>query len=110
MTLPTKAGGVVHVDVFTPEAFTELLLAAMSGDKTAAAMARVVARTVGEIGTAPKRSPKLCARPSRALGMAVCTKCATEPDAIVEKARLGLQKIWPSLRKVSVTHPDGGRA
>ncbi len=48
--------------------------------------------------------------PERGLALGICTWCATEPDDLLAKAREGLARIWPDLRRIEVTHPAGGSA
>ncbi len=126
-----QAAGLLCLHVVCPADIPDLLLQALAGDRLAGHMLRAVMEKTRRIETAPRHRRVLCAscprglrrgeysvvaafpycdNPSRVIAMAVCSRCGTEPNAIVEKARLGLQGIWPGLRKVSITHPDGGTA
>ncbi len=122
-----ESGGALYIYVVQTEDVPELLGDALTGNSLAGYLLRAVAETLERVKSAPRRQPPLCAScprrlrkgvaystvavfpacddPTKMLALAVCTTCATEPDAIKEKARQGLQRIWPDLRHVEITHP-----
>lgn len=126
-----EAAGVIDLIVVRPIDAAEMLADAIAGSAEAMRLFRAISDASDRIAQAPKRTPMLCAscprplrgsgyafvvalpavdRPEQALAMAVCTCCATEPDAIKAKAVDALRSIWPDLKPIAVTHPGGGRA
>ncbi len=127
-----QAGGVLELVVILPTDMPVLATRALFGDREAGAI--LTAMTYAETGIrkAPKRRPMLCVScprpllggrythvvaipsrddPTKAIGLAVCHRCATEPDAITAKAVEGLRNgLWPDLRPVTLTNRTGGRA
>ncbi len=110
-----QAGGLLCLHVVCPADLPDLLLEALAGDRLAGHLLQAVMEKTRCIETAPRHRRMLCAAcprglrrgeysvvtafpncddPSHMIALAVCTMCATEPDAIAEKARLGLQQIW----------------
>ena len=131
-TVHREAAGVLELFVVQPERMPDLMLAALNGDRRAAAIAVAVVDAVHDISDAARTPvPKLCGScprelkdhryavvlaapdrddPTTAITMAICEECATTETVIREKAMLGFRGIWPDLRPISLTHQDGGRA
>ncbi len=126
-----EAGGLLDLQVVQRTDLPALILNALAGSSEAAQTLRLVNDTVANIQAAPRRKPMLCgccprtlrggryaviiARaacddPTQGLAMAICTKCGPDFGAIQAKATVALARIWPNVRPVAVTHPDGGRA
>lgn len=129
--MQAESGGAIHVMVVRPIDALGLLADAISGDAEARRLFDAVNQAATEIAAAPRRRPILCAscprplrrsaysfvvalpardNPTQALSMAVCSRCAVEPDAITAKAVTALRGLWPDLRAIAVTHETGGRA
>jgi hypothetical protein len=130
-TVHQHAAGLLEIIIVQPAEMLELLIGSLCGDPRATAIARAASAAVGGIMSAATSSdPKLCltcprelrdtnctvvlavphrADPTTAMGSAICPRCAATDD-LIGKASVALRGIWPSLRPVSVTHPDGGRA
>lgn len=129
-----ESGGLVTVAIVTREARLELLAAVVLGDHEASTILRAIADCSKWIAKTPRKRPVLCVccprpvlrvtrdtiigvaspattAPNRALGFAFCRECGkgTAPE-LTDRARRGLSGIWPDLRPVAVTHPQGGRA
>ncbi len=131
-TVHREAAGVLDLIVVRPEDMLLLILSGMSGDRRANATAIAVTDAICGISESARTTkPKLCGScprsltdnaysvvvampqrddPSTAIGMAICHGCATTEAGIREKATGAFRSIWPSLRPIAVTHPDGGRA
>jgi hypothetical protein len=127
-----EAAGALEVFIIQPQSMPDLLLAAFSGDRRAAAIAVAVVDAVADIGKAAKTAtPKLCGScpaelthnryalviaapdrddPTTAIAMGICQACGTTEAGIREKAMIGFRGIWPDLRPITVTHQTGGRA
>ena len=126
-----EAGGVLSVQIIRQCDVPALILDALTGSADAAQILRMVNDTVGRIQAAPRRKPALCgtcsravvgtaysivlARPDRdaptqALATAICSACGPTYDAIHAKAIIALGRVWPDIRLIAVTHPDGGQA
>jgi hypothetical protein len=124
----TFLADVINLAIVRPIDVAALLISALAGDADAMRVCRVVIESQTRIVNAPKRLPMLCAScprplrknaytiavalphraaPMKALGMAVCTHCATEPEAIKAKALDALRRLWPGLRSFAITHPGG---
>ena len=128
----TQAAGALEVVVVMQSEVSEVIAAALGGDPKVMQVAQMTMQTLHQIRTAPQRRPLLCAccpqplrpggrfsfamalpacdAPMQALGLAICGRCATEPQAVQAKAVEALRQIWPDLRTANVTHPEGGRA
>lgn len=131
-TLHDEAGGMLHLDIVTPDEFPQLALATMRGDPGAKVLLGQVRRAVSDVHGAPRRSPKLCGScprrvrrgdpfsiaiatpacddPTTALALVICLECGPDRAAVQVAAARGLQRVWPDLRNVAVTHSEGGRA
>lgn len=126
-----EAGGVVELVVVRQVDALDLLADAMGGDTKAAGLLQATNQALGRIAAAPRHLPMLCSAcprplkpgrfaivlalpaksgPANAIGLAVCQHCASSVDDIRAKATIGLRRIWPNLRAVTVTHPAGGEA
>jgi hypothetical protein len=126
-----EASGMLAMFVATEADLFPLLVDTLAGDELAGRLARCVVDTISQIESAPRHQPILCAScprpvrgtayfivlalpgtgmPRRGLGHAVCPRCAKTRDEAEEKALVAIQKIWPDLRKIRVTHPEGGVA
>lgn len=126
-----EAGGLLELQVIQRTDLPALILDALAGSSEAAQTLRLVNDTVANIQAAPRRRRMLCGAcprglhggrfsviiarpacddPAQGLAMAICTKCGPDFDAIQVKAAVALARIWPNVRPVTVTHPEGGRA
>lgn len=129
--LHKEASGVLAVQVVQQADMAELLGYVLAGDPEAIRVLSVVRDALRRIQDAPRNRPMLCAscpKPlrngayaiiaafpahndaARGMGLAVCRSCGTTDDAIQRKALEGLRRIWPDVRPVTVTHPEGGQA
>ena len=123
-----EAGGLLTMLVVRPTDLPGLVLDALGGSDAAAQLLRQALDTTAAIEAAPRRRPMLCARcprglrgrqyaivvvhpacdaPSTGLALAVCPKCGPDLAAIRVAAHVALQRVWPDLRPVVVTHPGG---
>jgi hypothetical protein len=125
--LQTEAGGALNIDIINAAAGAHLAARSMAGDYEAGVLLRAVAHAIAQIGRAPRSRPSLCVFcprrirrispatvfgiaspaivcPSNVLAFAFCDRCGSDPATLPEKARQGLQRIWPDLRPVTVTH------
>ena len=126
-----EAAGLVDVMVVRLEDAPDMMADAAAGDREARMLLTAVIDALARIDAAPRRAPALCVSCPRALkrgqfsfgfamprcddptamiALAVCRRCATDRDGIKVRVMVGLQKVWPDLRPVTVTHPAGGRA
>jgi len=128
-----EAAGMLDVNIIDATAGVEMIFDAAIGDVEAATLMRAVYQAAARIKKAPRRAPALClccpravrrltpatifgvarpaiAKPSNALAFAFCDKCSADRGNRAAKAATGLRRIWPDLRTVEVTHPEGGRA
>jgi hypothetical protein len=125
------AGGLLTLHVFRRADLPALLEQARAGDHKAFQLAGALENTLMGIDTAPRRRPALCGscpRPvrgdnlsivivcpesadaSHGLGLAICKRCATEPDAILANAVVALRRIWPDARPVTIAGYGPGHA
>ena len=122
-----ESGGLMSFNVIRQADAPGLLFDAMRGDPDATRLAQGLASLLGQIASAPRHKPVLCACCPRALrrtfaviiagperpnarnsiGFGICERCATEPEDIRTKAIEALRRIWPDARPVTITH---GRA
>jgi hypothetical protein len=132
-TVNDEAAGLLDVSIIDAVCGAELVADAMLGSPEAAALLLAVAQAAARIKKAPRQSPALCiccprpvkrvcattvfgvatpavANPGSAIGFVFCDRCAGNRDTLVARAADGLGRIWPDLRPVAVTHPEGGRA
>ncbi len=126
-----EAAGVLSVVIVRQCDAVHLALDALSGDDTAAALLLQVNDCIQRIEGASARNRTQCgccganlasgryavviaspdvSDPSAGLGMAICRRCGPTVGAIKAAAMSALRLIWPDLRPVQVTHPEGGRA
>ena len=126
-----EAGGVLRLQVIRRSDLPGLALDALAGDAEAAELLRQAQDTAAAIEAAPRHRLMLCGScprglrdrkyavvlarpgcddPTMALAMAICLRCGPTPGAIQAAARVALRRIWPDLRDLQVSHPEGGRA
>lgn len=126
-----EAGGLLELRVIQQSDLRSLILDMLAGSADAAQLLRMANDAVTSIQAAPRRKPALCGAcprtllgkrfsiilarpacddPTQALALAICPTCGPDYDAIQAKATVALSRIWPNLRPVTVTHPEGGRA
>ena len=126
-----EAGGLLTVQVIQQHDMPAMIAGALCGSAEAVQLLRLTNQVLANIRDAPRRKPMLCgccpralrggryaiiiARPAcddpaQGLALAICRKCGPDFDAIQAKARVALARIWPNVRPVMVTHPEGGRA
>ncbi len=123
--------GILRVHTIRPQDGRVLLCEALTGDQAAAGLMRALIKTVNRIEQAPRKTPMLCGccpRPLRGsaftvcvavpdrddpvngLGFALCERCCSSRDAFDRNLAAALRSIWPDMRPLMVTHPEGGRA
>lgn len=128
--ISAECAGVVALQVVTVEDMPELLGHALVGDPEAVRFAGLVSQVLQRIQDAPRDRAMLCGccpkrlrggrysivcaiphrdDPREALTLAICRRCATRHDAIVQKAGQALRRLWPDLRPIDI-HPAEGRA
>jgi hypothetical protein len=128
-----EAGGLLDVTIIDSVTGSALWAAAVLGDHEAASLLQAVAQAAARIKQAPQRMPALCMccprpvkritaatvfgvavpaspNPSGAVGFVFCDRCGDDRASLLNKAAEGLRRIWPDLRCVEITHPEGGRA
>ena len=127
--LHEEAGGVLDVRIIRHTDVTSLLARVLAGDLEAFQVLSMAEKVVEGIRRAPRRRPMLCAAcpgplrnsryaialvlparddPTNGLSFAICDKCGTSQSALERAAQTALQRIWPKLRKITVTHAGGG--
>lgn len=126
------AAGAIEITVVQQQDMLAITTAMLEGDYRAAQLFDLAAQTLAHIKQAPARSATLCAccpRPIRsnsrfslvmaipardsprvAMTIAVCDACATGVLAVQAKAIEALRTVWPDLRAMQITHPEGSRA
>lgn len=127
-----RSGGTLEIEVIRPVDAVDILGAALAGVPDAMRTMRALVDTAKRIEAASRtRKPMLCgscprpllnnkfsfvlAYPARtdpinAVALAICRKCGTTREDIQQKAIVALRRIWPNLRPITVTNPEGGRA
>ncbi len=126
-----EAAGMVTLDVVRRCEMPDLLAEALAGDAEAAWLLRTVRHCLPLIRNAPAQAPMECAccckplrdsrfaigvvrpgtaNPAHGLTLAICLRCGPTVGAIQAAAGKALRQLWPDLRLVTVTHPEGGRA
>lgn len=121
------SGGVMQVHLVQPADVVALMLAEAAGNADARALLKAVAGILVDVGNA--KPPKMCAccptdltpdnvlafvfvangLHGQAIGMALCDACALHPD-IDARVMDALRGLWPDLRPIEITHPEGGTA
>lgn len=126
-----EAAGVLAVSYLRHVDVPQALHDAIMGDTTAERLLRTAKLTVERIAAAGPRTPVLCvscprpvrrcdayvvglalpwrADPSQGVAFVLCESCAAT-DNLDERAAVGLRRIWPDLRCVSVNSAAEGRA
>ena len=129
MRAQQESGGMMCVYLATPQDGAALIGAALTGDAMAARVLQMIAETAGQIRSSARKKPALCLccprsirslagvvfciavpeieHPTRAIGTAICPRCAPKGKA---GALEGLRRLWPELRPITITNPEGGRA
>lgn len=126
-----EAAGMLSVVIVRQCDAVHLALDALSGDDTAVALLLQVKDCIQRIEGASACNRTQCgccgadlasgryalaiatpdiSDPSAGLGMAICRRCGVTVGAIKAAALSALRLIWPDLRPVQVTHPEGSRA
>ena len=126
-----EAAGLMSLDIILREDMPAVIVAAAGGNVQAGELAMRVNGVLSDILAASTSEPKLCAvcsgplaqgrfalalavpacdAPINSLAMAVCTDCAATREDVRAKATDVLRQIWPDVRRVTITHPGGGRA
>ena len=127
----SEAGGLAKLHVFSISDFQALMVAVTLGDADAVRLSCAIRQVIDQIEAAPTSDPALCMschnrldratfhvlilQPSRddydrALGFGCCGECGTTQAEVRAKAMRVLRQTWPEVRKIEVTHADGGRA
>ena len=125
-----QSGGLMRLEIIRPYDAAVLMLEAAGGNVEARRTLMVVNDALDRIAAAPCRKPSLCgscprqvrkikfaiaiATPqrddaTRVLAVAICERCATEPEDIERKALDAIRRLWPSARPVVAvpTHAAG---
>ena len=128
-----EARGLLDVTIIDAVTRSELLASAVLGDPEATVLLQAVTQAAARIQQAPRRMPALCMccprpvkrvtaatvfgvavpaslNPSGVVGFVFCERCGADRASLLTKAAEGLRRIWPDLRCVEITHPEGGRA
>jgi hypothetical protein len=128
-----EAAGMLDINIIDAAAGLEMLLDAALGNVEAATLMRAVHQAAARIKNAPRNAPAFClccprsvrrinsatifgvarpstAKPSNALAFVFCDRCSADRGNLAARAATGLRRIWPDLKPVTVTHPEGGRA
>jgi hypothetical protein len=128
-----EAAGLLNVTIVDSETCGEILADAMMGDERAVALFNASLEARRRVANVPRRRPALCvacpravkrvtratifgvalpatARPEAVIGFVFCARCAADRGTLLAKAEIGLRGVWPDLRPLVVTHPEGGRA
>ena len=131
--LQTESGGLLHLDTVRRSDLPRLRAVASAGDGDAADLLRVVVNALRRTDGTPVAVAMQCVACSAALpprhiaiavarpatdnpqhnlvmALALCRLCATTPGIAGEAATQALRLVWPGLRPVKTTHPQGGRA
>jgi len=128
--LHAEAAGALTLHIVEQLDVLDLFAQAMLGNAEATGILRALEQSQNGITAAPKRRPMLCATcpaplrnsrytfviampatdgPHHGLGMAVCKRCGPDRETTRQKGIEALTGIWPELREVTITHPEGGR-
>ena len=126
-----EAAGLMNLDIVLRDDMVAMVSAAALGNLEAVKMHQRVNGALLGMLKASADAPKLCATcpetlgggrfslalatpacddPTNTLALAICHTCATTRDDVRTKATEALRRIWPDARRVTVTHPAGGRA
>jgi len=126
-----EASGLLTLQVIQRADMPALVLDALAGSNEAVQLLRLTRDTLANIQAAPRRKPMLCGTcpralrdgqfsviiarpacddPTQGLALAICTKCGPDYATVTAKATIALSRIWPDVRPVEVTHPEGGQA
>jgi len=128
-----ESGGLLDVTIIDKVTGSALLAAAALGDREASALLQAVAQAAKRIQQAPRQAPALCVccprpvkritagtvfgvavaaspDPTGAVAFVFCEQCGDDRASLLNKAAVGLRRIWPDIRPIDITHQDGGRA
>lgn len=126
-----EAGGLLTLQIVQRADMPALILDAVAGSEEAVQLLRLTRDTLASIEAAPRRRPALCGScprvlrggqfavvvarpacddPTQGIAMAICARCGPDHGAIQAKAAVALARIWPDVRAIEVTHPNGGYA
>lgn len=126
-----EAAGVMELTIVLPSDLLEISVKAYLGDKNSLHLLMALNNTLNRIGKAPRNKSILCISCSRhllrcrfsfgvsiphcntpmhALVQAVCYHCASDTSEIKDKLVAGLKNIWPDIKAIKITHPNGGAA
>ncbi len=131
--LNRNAAGLLFVASIMRSEISLMLLEAQAGNRDAAMMRGAVNALLIGAAYAGDSDPARCGgcrRPIRrgdqdlnfamisgrepeappSMGVVVCTACGPTPDAVLDVAIAALRTVWPDVRHITVTHPDGGHA
>lgn len=130
--LHANAGGLLELHVLRAFELPAVYYRFACGDQEAGALIAAARHTLKQIKCAPVKRRMLCAccprpllprtpfaivvatphrrDPASALSLAVCERCAIEPDEIRAKAMSALKRIWPDGRMIEVHPGPAGHA
>jgi len=130
--LNRESGGLLRLEIIRPEDIFGLSCAVFSGD--GAALARLVAaqESGDRIRRHARKKPVVCLccprsirdpravlallfpasdAASVAVASALCDRCsAADQETLMACAAAAYEKVWPGLRCIEITHPEGGNA
>ena len=122
---------MIEVRIVRRDDLPALLGEGLAGDRLARQLLRSVNEALRCIRDAPRSKPMLCGvcprrlrngeysivvawpacdAPTTGFAVGICNKCGPTYEAINEKLPLALARLWPDVRPVRITHPEGGRA
>lgn len=127
-----EAGGLFRCEIIKPEDVGPLTFAALGGNPDAIPRLCAVLDSEAKIKAMSRKQPAVClccprsvrdpqatlailiaasGQPSVAIASAVCNRCsAVDAEILLSRVAAAYQSVWPSLRSVEVSHPEGGHA
>jgi mRNA-degrading endonuclease toxin of MazEF toxin-antitoxin module len=130
--LNKESGGLLQLEIIQPEDHAVIAAAAVRGDPVAFSRLTailqsgdVIRRLARNEGAVCLTCPGTVRNPEAALAIlvpateqatvaicsALCKQCSTGGfEEIMARAAIAYRAVWPGLRCIAVTHPEGGRA
>jgi len=127
-----ESGGLLRLEIIGPRDHIAIVSAACGGDCVALSRMRAIIQSAGFIETMARDKPATCLccpgsviDPFATLALlspatdtatvavcsAICPACSAGPiDEALRRAAAAYAALWPGLRCVDVTHPEGGWA
>jgi hypothetical protein len=123
---------VYRLNIIGPQDLLPLSCAVFTGDAIALARLTAVAESSERIRRMASKSPAICLTCPRAVRdpqatlailapendattvaicSAICARCSTgSASEVLKRAAAAYTTIWPNLRCIEITHPEGGSA